>query len=88
MFPKLAARIPNPVAVGFSRWQSDPFAKGSYSFARVGGSRRSFAECARPVGTTLFFAGEHCHREYNATAHGALMSARDAAALVLKTLGK
>ena len=78
-FPKQAAHIPAPLAATYTRWQSDPFSKGSYSFARVGGSRRSFSQCAQPVGTTLFFAGEHCHAEYNATVHGALMSARDTA---------
>ncbi len=87
-FPGKAGKIPAPTKVAYSRWQSDPYSKGSYSFARVGGSRRSFAECAKPVGASLFFAGEHCHNEHNTTAHGAMMSARDTAKLMLKALGK
>ena len=38
-------------------WDGDPFARGAYSYARVGGSRAA-AALARPVEGTLFFAGE------------------------------
>jgi monoamine oxidase len=85
---KVFPRMPAPTTFAYSRWNSDPFSKGSYSFARVGGSRRSFAECGRPVGSSLYFGGEHCHKEYNATAHGSLMSGRDNAQMILKVFGK
>jgi hypothetical protein len=39
------------------------------------------------VGNSLYFSGEHCHNEYQTTAHGALMHARDTAKLILKARG-
>ncbi|HEX6900213.1 MAG TPA: NAD(P)/FAD-dependent oxidoreductase [Thermoanaerobaculia bacterium] len=38
-------------------WHSDPFARGAYSYARVGGSEAA-KDLAKPVKGTLFFAGE------------------------------
>jgi monoamine oxidase len=52
------------------RWGRDPFARGSYSFARPGS-----ADCrptlAEPVEQRLFFAGEACSINDYSTAHGA-----------------
>jgi monoamine oxidase len=61
-----------------SAWATDPFARGSYSFALPGhaGDR---AILAAPVGDRLFFAGEACSAADFSTAHGALLSGRDAA---------
>jgi monoamine oxidase len=39
------------------RWDRDPFARGAYSYALVGGSDAA-RELARPVGNSLFLAGE------------------------------
>jgi monoamine oxidase len=55
-------------------WQTDPFARGGYSFAPVGayGARQAMA---KSVGDVLFFAGEACVTESNpATVHGAIES--------------
>lgn len=38
-------------------WSADPFARGAYSYARVGGSNAA-KTLAKPVAGTLFFAGE------------------------------
>ena len=38
-------------------WNADPFSRGAYSYARVGGSEAAKA-LSRPVAKTLFFAGE------------------------------
>ena len=38
-------------------WQSDPFSRGAYSYAGVGGSG-AHKTLSRPIGATLFFAGE------------------------------
>jgi monoamine oxidase len=55
-------------------WNSDPFARGAYSYAGVDGSDAS-ASLARPLRQTLFFAGEHADREgRNGTVHGAIAS--------------
>jgi len=57
-----------PMAV--SRWHSDPYARGSYSYAKVGCSEQR-AILAAPVDDRLFFAGEACSIHDYSTAHGA-----------------
>ena len=63
--------IPPPVDYVRTRWQSDPFSQGSYSFDQVGqqeGDRRKLAES---INGRLFFAGEATHPHFHATVHGA-----------------
>ena len=52
------------------RWGTDPFSRGSYSYARPG-----MTDCrtklAAPVDERLFFAGEACSPHDFSTAHGA-----------------
>jgi monoamine oxidase len=64
------------------RWKADPFARGSYSYARPGK-----AECravlAAPVDDRLFFAGEACSRNDYSTAHGAYLTGIAAAEQVI-----
>ncbi len=68
-------------------WAGDPFARGAYSYARVGGAGAGVA-FAEPVGGTLFFAGEHTAAGgHSATVHGALASGRRAAERVRAALG-
>lgn len=67
-------------------WQSDPYARGAYSYARAGklDARRVLAE---PVANTLFFAGEASETEgHSGTVHGAIASGRRAARQVLAAL--
>lgn len=67
-------------------WQSDPFARGAYSFIRVGGEAGP-AALRRPLKRTLFFAGEHtCEPPDNGTVHGALKSGQRAAREVCRAL--
>jgi monoamine oxidase len=55
-------------------WQHDPLAGGAYSYVAVGGSG-SQRLLARPVGETVFFAGEATESSGDhATVHGALAS--------------
>lgn len=69
---------------GFSYdWQSDPFSRGAYSYAAVGG-RSAACDLAEPVDGTLFFAGEATECEgHNATVHGAIASGKRAAKEIL-----
>jgi monoamine oxidase len=61
-------------------WQSDPFARGAYSYGGVG-AREARRLLAAPVSATLFLAGEATAQGgRNATVHGALASGRRAAA--------
>jgi monoamine oxidase len=68
-----------------SAWATDPFARGSYSFALPGhaGDR---AILAAPIDDRLFFAGEACSPADFSTAHGAFLSGRDAAARIAALL--
>jgi monoamine oxidase len=60
-------------------WQADPLAGGAYSYVAVGGSEAR-AALARPIGTTLFFAGEATDAGGEAgTVTGALQSGLRAA---------
>jgi monoamine oxidase len=69
-------------------WAADPFARGAYSFVRVGGIEAQ-AVLASPVEDTLFFAGEATDLAgYQATVHGALFAGRRAADEVLHSLNK
>jgi monoamine oxidase len=66
-------------------WQSDPFARGAYSYAPAGALDAS-ARLTAPVEGTLFFAGEHTDTEGHwGTVHGALASGLRAAAQILET---
>lgn len=56
-----------------TRWASDRFSRGSYSYARVGSTPTDYLRMATPVERVLF-AGEATYRKHPATAHGAFMS--------------
>lgn len=69
-------------------WAADPFARGAYSYVRVGGIGRQ-AALASPVENTLFFAGEATELAgHQATVHGALFAGERAADEVLQSLGE
>jgi monoamine oxidase len=68
-------------------WEHDPFARGAYSYAAVGGADAA-AVLARPVRRTLFFAGEASDAEGGTgTVDGAIASGRRAARQVMRALG-
>jgi monoamine oxidase len=60
-------------------WSRDPYSRGAYSYALVGGSEAA-QRLARPVRGTLFFAGEATEVEgRTATVHGAIATGYRAA---------
>lgn len=66
-----------------SRWDTDPFARGAYSYVQTGGLDTA-GRITQPVGDTLFFAGEACvGGGARGTVHGALASGYAAAQQVL-----
>ena len=75
-----AGRLRQDLRGGFSHdWLADPYARGAYSYAGVGGSEAG-AELAVPIDGTLFFAGEATESDgQNGTVHGAIASGRRAA---------
>ncbi|HEU5185501.1 MAG TPA: NAD(P)/FAD-dependent oxidoreductase [Gemmatimonadaceae bacterium] len=67
-------------------WQADPFSRGAYTYALVGGADAA-STLARPVKGTLWFAGEAADPEgRNGTVHGAIGSGRRAAQSVIRAL--
>jgi monoamine oxidase len=67
-------------------WQTDPFSRGAYSYAAVGGMDAA-AKLAEPVANTLYFAGEATNSEgYNGTVHGAIATGLRAAKELLQSL--
>lgn len=67
-------------------WETDPFARGAYSYILVGGNG-SPAKLARPIKGTLFFAGEASDPDgRTGTVHGAIATGRRAAKQVLRVL--
>ncbi|MEU9047619.1 MULTISPECIES: NAD(P)/FAD-dependent oxidoreductase [unclassified Kitasatospora] len=66
--------IPQPVDFQISRWASDPFARGSYSYNKVGSTPAMRDQLAARIGDRVHFAGEATHRASFATVHGAYLS--------------
>jgi monoamine oxidase len=60
------------------RWAADPFALGSYSYAKPGKADCRMA-LAAPVDGRLFFAGEACSEHDFSTAHGGYLTGVTAA---------
>lgn len=72
-------RIPDPTGYQLTRWLSDPWAGGSYSYARAGSSDADRRLYAAPVGGRIFFAGEATTGEDYGTVQAALLSGQRAA---------
>lgn len=72
--------IPDPTDFLITRWASDPFSRGSYSFNALGSHPAMRKTLATPQGDVLSFAGEATEHRYFGTAHGAYLSGLRAAA--------
>ncbi len=70
--------IEAPRAVLMHDWAADPFARGGYSYVKVGGTGAR-EELAAPLEETLYFAGEATDTEQSGTVGGALASGQRAA---------
>ena len=73
------AQIPEPLDAQITRWGSDPFALGAYSFNALGAQPAMRDDLAAPVGGRVFFAGEATMRRDFSSAHGAFLSGQRAA---------
>ena len=76
---RVFGNVPDPVDSVSTRWRSDPWTRGSYSYVPAGGSFDSYRQLATPVNERLFLAGEATHAVYPSTVHGAMMSGTRAA---------
>ena len=83
------ADIPQPAAVAYPRWLSDPWSRGGYSYPGVGSATEDRRTHARPLGDRVFFAGEATEPVEYGTVHAALWSAEQTAeALFQKVTGQ
>lgn len=71
------------ISAHFHDWTRDLYSQGAYSYVLVGGEDAPHA-LAKPLGGTLFFAGEHTESEgHHATVHGAMSTGERAAREIL-----
>jgi len=64
--------LPAPLDAFATRWGSDPFTRGAYTYVAVGADPDDFAALAAPVAGRLLFAGEHTTSQRFGYADGAL----------------
>ena len=91
--------VPDPVASKVTRWGSDKFSRGCYTFLPPGATDQDFQILQSPVNGNgdsivlegsetmrLFWAGEHTTSLHPSMAHGAMLSGMRAAKEVLSTI--
>lgn len=78
MFPAIS----KPTSFKISRWGTDPFARGSFSYIPSGASMNEVRDLSRPEGR-IFFAGEATSDEEMQMARGAFTSALRVASEVI-----
>lgn len=76
--------VPEPENYLITRWASDPFAKGSYAYTRVGASLEDYTILRESVDNRIFFAGEATDI-YPQTVHGAYLSGKREAVKIMLT---
>ena len=63
-----------PVNYHISRWLTQPFFKGSYSFSNTDDTEQYIKILAQPIDNKVFFAGEATSTEGPGYVHGAYLS--------------
>jgi polyamine oxidase len=76
--------VPDPVDYHFTRWLSDPWTLGSYSYASIHSSDADRRMYAQPIGNRIYFAGEATQTEDYGTVNAALLSGEKAAAAIFR----
>ncbi|BBN02833.1 polyamine oxidase [Marchantia polymorpha subsp. ruderalis] len=79
--------IPMADEIYYYDWQSDPYAKGSYSNWPIGVSTFEFKQLQAPVGR-VYFCGEHTSELYSGYLHGALLEGERTGNEVIQCLKK
>lgn len=78
--------VPYPKKYMVTKWGSDPFAKGSYSYNKVGMKKNAREILEEPVENKVYFAGEAITDSFAST-HGAYFSGENTATEIAKSLG-
>lgn len=77
--------VPDPLETIVTRWGSDKFTRGSYSYVAAEAFPGDYDLMAAPIGN-LHFAGEATCGTHPATVHGAYLSGLRAASEVIETI--
>lgn len=77
--------VPDPLETIVTRWRSDKFTRGSYSYVAPEALPGDYDLMAKPVGN-LHFAGEATCGTHPATVHGAYLSGLRAASEVIQSI--
>ncbi|KAL1984375.1 hypothetical protein VTN96DRAFT_9236 [Rasamsonia emersonii] len=77
--------VPDPLETIVTRWASDRFTRGSYSYVAAEARPGDYDLLAKPVGN-LHFAGEATWGTHPATVHGAYLSGLRAAAEIIEKI--
>ncbi|MFT5452313.1 MAG: monoamine oxidase [Enterobacterales bacterium] len=79
--------IPQPTDYLITRWASDPFSYGAYSYIPKGATAAMRDDLAEPVNGKVLFAGEATNLQYPSTVHGAYLSGeREADRIISMTI--
>lgn len=79
-------QVPDPVKYYITKWRSDHYTRGSYSYLKPGASWVDMQQLQQSVRSKLFFAGEATIPKYNASTHGAYMSGIERARMICEAL--
>lgn len=79
-------KIPEPLSYIITRWEADPFSRGSFSYTHVGNTVDDYKILSQSIHEKLFFAGEATSWFDSSTLTGAYLSGVRAANEVLKLL--
>ncbi|KAL2808346.1 flavin-containing amine oxidoreductase-domain containing protein [Aspergillus granulosus] len=79
------AAVPDPLETIITRWASDKFTKGTYSYVAAESLPGDYDLMAKPVGN-LHFAGEATCGTHPATVHGAYLSGLRAASEIITSI--
>jgi lysine-specific histone demethylase 1 len=80
--------VPPPIDFVVTRWRSNEFSRGSYSYIASGSSPQDIGCISRPIDDTVFFAGEATTMTHFASAHGAVLTGRHEASRITKVIAR
>ncbi|XP_052902467.1 peroxisomal N(1)-acetyl-spermine/spermidine oxidase isoform X1 [Anopheles moucheti] len=82
--------VPKPKRCVCTSWRKQQFSRGSYTAIAVGASQDDIDNIAQPLYSSphqskpsVLFAGEHTHANFYSTVHGAYLSGRTSAQILL-----
>lgn len=67
-------KFQSPEEILTTKWQTDPYTLGAYSYLPSDSKLDCFDKLAEPIENKVYFSGEATDNKYYATAHGAYMS--------------